>query len=133
MYQINERDDAPLSICAETQGRFELDPESTEPNENCAFSRLIQAGYNCSSLASSDERGALSIGFLYRAVYPEKDTSTAINKMQPDCLELFAITRKCKFKIAPNTASDFINKDGKNAPGASFYPYGNRRFRTSLP
>ena len=71
-------------------------------------------------MAGADGKSALSMAFLYRAVYPNTDPYTAINKMQPDCLKLVAITRKWKFKIATNTANDVVNKDGENAPNTSF-------------
>ena len=102
-----------MSICAETQGRFALDPDSGEPNGNCVFARLIQTGYTSSSLASADEKDALSTDFLYRAAYPNTDPSQVINKMQHDCLKLVAVVRKCKFKISATTADDVINRMAK--------------------
>ena len=100
-----------MSICAETQGGFELDPESSEPNENCVFAMLIQAGYTSSSLASADEKGALPMDFIYRSVYPNTGTSQVISKLQPDCPKLAAIVRKCKFEISATAAYNLINKD----------------------
>ena len=58
--------------------------------------------------------------FLYRAVYRNTDPSQAINKMQPDCLKLVAIVRKCKFKISATKASNFVNKDDENAFNTAF-------------
>ena len=63
MNQINERDETLMSICAETKGCFELDPGSSEPNENCVFAMLIQAVYTSSSLTSADEKGHHFYGF----------------------------------------------------------------------
>ena len=72
MNQIDERDEIPMSTCAKTHGRSDLDPESSEPNENCVFAMLIQAGCDSSSLACADEKDALSMDFLYRAAYPTR-------------------------------------------------------------
>ena len=55
--------EVPMAICAEAQGRFEMDPESGGHHGNCVYSKLIQLGYNSDSLASADERGANSINF----------------------------------------------------------------------
>ena len=109
-----------MSICAETKGRFELDPESGEPNGNCVFARLIRAVYTRSSLASADAKDAPSTDAPYRAVYPDTGPNQAINKTQPDCLKLVAIIRKCKFKIAAITAANVINKDDRNAFNTPF-------------
>ena len=102
MSRINEMDETLMSICAETQGRFEQDPESCEPNGTCVFARLILAGHASSSLDSADEKGALSMDSLYRAVYPDTDPSHVINKIQPDCLKLVAIIQNANSK-SPKT------------------------------
>ena len=113
-----------MSICAETQGRFELDPESGEPNANSFCSRLVRALYTSSSLARADGKDPPSMDFLYRLVYTYTGPARAINKMKPDCLELVAIFQKCKFKIAATGANDVINKDGGNAISTSFIHAG---------
>ena len=92
----------PMSICAETHGFVDPVPESSDLNENCVFARLIQSVYTIPPVASADEKDALSIDFLYRAVYPNTDPAQVVNKMKPDCLELVAIARKCKFKNLRN-------------------------------
>ena len=71
-------------------------------------------------MASADEKDALSIDFLYRAVYPNTDPAQVVNKMKPDCLELVAIAQKCKFKIAATKANNVVNKDDENALSTSF-------------
>ena len=109
-----------LSICADTQVCFELDPESGEPNENCVFAMLIQTGWDISSLASADGKGALSMDFLYRAVYPDTGPAHVVRKTHPDCLKLAAIIRNYKFKIPATTANNVINKDGEIAINTSF-------------
>ena len=120
MNQINERDGAPHVYLRRNKGRFELDPESSEQNENCVCARLIQAWYDSSSLASVGEKSALSMDLIYRAVYPKTDPSQVINKMKPDCLKLVGIIQKCKFKISATTATNGINKDDENAFNKSF-------------
>ena len=94
MSQINEIDETLMSICAETQGCFELDAESGEPDGNCVFPRLILAGYASSSLASADEKDSPSMDFLYRLVYPNTPEGQVINKMQSGCLKLVTIIQK---------------------------------------
>ena len=81
MGQINESDETLMAICAEAQGCFELDPESIEPSGNCVFARLIREGYASSSLASADEKGALSMDLYTARSTPKTDPDTAINKM----------------------------------------------------
>ena len=58
--------------------------------------------------------------FLHRAAYPNTDPAQAINKMQPDWLELVAIIQKCEFAISATSANNVINKDGNNAFNTSF-------------
>ena len=102
MNQINERDETPMSICAETQGRFELDPESGEPNANSFCSRLVRALYTSSSLARADGKDPPSMDFLYRLVYTYTGPARAINKMKPDCLKLVAIVQKMQIQNLRN-------------------------------
>ena len=116
---INEKGETLLSICVETQGCFEMDPESGGPSGNCVFERLSQAGCNSASLASADERDVPSLEYIFRLVYPERDQQV-INKMQPDCLKLSTIVQKCKFKISAIVARNVINRGGKNDPDTSF-------------
>ena len=109
-----------MSICAETQGSFELGTGSGEPNENRGFARLILAGYTSQSSASADEKDAHSMGFLYSLVYPNSPEDHAISKMQPDWRKLVTIIQKCKYEIPTASANNVINKDGGNAYNASF-------------
>ena len=109
-----------MSIRTETQGFFDLDPESIEQKWKLRLCKVNQAGRTISSLASAYGKGALSMDSLHRAVYHNTDQSTAINKMKPDFPELVAIVQKCKFEIATNTTNGDINKDDRNAPNASF-------------
>ena len=120
MNQINERDETLMSICVETQGRSEIDPESGDPNENCVFAMLIREGCDGSSLDSADGKVALSMDFLYRVAYPNTDPSQAIDKMQPDSIKLAAIDQKCKFISSETAANNVVNKDGENARNTSF-------------
>ena len=71
-------------------------------------------------MASADEKNALSMDFLYRAVYPDTDLSHVSNTTKPDCLKLVAIVQKCKFGIAENAADNVVNKDEGNAFDMSF-------------
>ena len=80
---IKGKDETLMSIGVETHGRFAMDPESGEPNGNCVFSRLSQAGYTSASLASAGERDVHPLEYIYRSGYPERDQQV-INKMQPD-------------------------------------------------
>ena len=98
MSQINAIDETLMSICAETQGRFELDPESGEPNEHFACARLTLAWCASSPLSMAEDKGALSMEFLYRLVYPNTPVGKAINKMQPDCLKLATIIKNTNTK-----------------------------------
>ena len=109
-----------MTICAETRGRFELDPESGEPNGNCVFAMLILAWCASSSLVSAGEKDAPSMDFIYRLVYPDTPADQVINKMQPGCLKLVTIIQECKYKISTAAANNVINKDGENAYNASF-------------
>ena len=63
---------------------------------------------------------APSLGFLYRPAYPDRDQNQPVDKMQPDCLKLDSIIRKCKFGIPATAANNAIRKEGKNAPNMSF-------------
>ena len=120
MSKINEIDETLMSIFAETQWCFELDTESGEPNGNCVFARLILAGCDSSSLASSEEKNTHSMEFSYRAVYPDTPADQGINKMQPGCLKLVTTIQKCKYKISADAANNVINQDNENAYNASF-------------
>ena len=102
MDKINDRDETLMSICVETQGRFELGPESGEPNENFVFAKLSQAGYTSSSSASVDERVVPSLEFLYRLAYPERGQNQPINEMQPDYLKLAPVIRKMRIQNLRN-------------------------------
>ena len=115
MSKINEIDETLMSICAETQGRFELGTESGEPNGNCVFAMLILAWCASSSLVSAGEKDAPSMDFIYRLVYPDTPADQVINKMQPGCLKLVTIIQECKYKISTAAANNVINKDGGGA------------------
>ena len=107
-----------MSICVETQGRFEMDPDSGEENGNCVFARLCQAGYTSASLASADGRDVPSLEYPYRFVYTERDQQI-VNNMQPDWLKLASVIQKCKFGISANVAHYVINRVEKTAPPPS--------------
>ena len=98
MTQINEIYDTIMSICAETQGRFESDPESGEPLGNCVYARLIHLGYTSQLLASADGKDGDSLNTLYRAANPAVAQDNRIDKMDPERLKLVSIVRKCKLK-----------------------------------
>ena len=54
-----KKDEVLMNICAETQGCLEIDPDASEPTENCAYSKLIAAGSPSGILCSADERIAI--------------------------------------------------------------------------
>ena len=89
-----------MNICAETQGCLESDPETSEPAENCAYSKLIAAGFSSDILCSAGEKDSNSINFLHNRVYPEHlaNEREPLNKMRPQCLSLVSIIQKCKLK-----------------------------------
>ena len=113
-----------MSICVETQGCFELDPDSGEPNANCVFTKLSQARYACASLASVDERDVPSLEQCYRLVYPAR-VQQVINKTKSDCLRLATIVQKCKFKISANVAHNVINVEDKKRIRRVLHTWGN--------
>ena len=51
-------------ICADAPWRFEIDPESGEPLESCAYSKLTQLGYTSDSLESAGDKDDTSINFF---------------------------------------------------------------------
>ena len=120
MIQISEIDETLMSICAETQGRFEMDAESGDPNGTFACARLIQLGYTSQSLDSAGEKDGLSMNYLYRLARPETPAETAIGEMHPECLKFGSIIQKCELKISVVTANNAISKDEKNAYNASY-------------
>ena len=120
MIRINEIDETLMSICAETQGRFELDAESGEPNANCVFAMLILEWHDSSSLVGADEKDAPSMDSPYRLVYPNTPADQVINKMQTGCLKLVTIIQKCKYKISTSAANNVINMDAGNAYNSAF-------------
>ena len=113
MVPNNERGETLMSICAETQGCFGLEPDSGAPNGNYVFARLSQAGYTSASLARADEKDADSITFRYRLEYTDKDQNQIVSKIQPYCLKLSSAVEKCKFKITATAANNAISKEGK--------------------
>ena len=52
-----------MNICAETQGCLEIDPDTSDPTENCVYSKLIAAGFSSDILCSADEKDSDSIIF----------------------------------------------------------------------
>ena len=70
MRRINEIDGALMSISAETQERFEIGPESGEPNGDCVFAMVNLEGYISSSWVSGGKKDPPSMGLLYRLVHP---------------------------------------------------------------
>ena len=64
MERNQESEETLMAICAESQGRIEIYPESGEPVGNCDYSKLIQLGYSSNSLASADEGDGQSINYL---------------------------------------------------------------------
>ena len=73
MEEIQDPGKTPMAICDEAPGRLEIDIESGRPIANCAYSKLIQLGYTCHSLASEDEKDGHSTNYLYHLAYPGTD------------------------------------------------------------
>ena len=82
-----------MNICAETQGCLEIYPDTSEPHENCVYSKLILAGFSSDILCSADDRGGQSINSLHNLVYPEHlaNGGQPLDKMHPQCLSLVSI------------------------------------------
>ena len=97
-----KKDEVLMNICAETQGCLEIDPDTSEPHENCVYSKLVAAGFSSDILCSADERDAQSINFLHNLARPEHTANggAPLDKMHPQCLSLVSIIQKCKLKIA---------------------------------
>ena len=95
-----KKDEVLMNICAETQGCLEIDPDTSEPHENCVYSKLIASGFSSDILCSADERDAQSINFLHNLGYPDHiaNGGQPLDKMRPQCLSLVSIIRKCKLK-----------------------------------
>ena len=89
-----------MNICAETQGFLEIDPDTSDPLENCAYSKLVAAGFSSDILCSAGEREAQYINFRQNLVYPERTANggAPLGKMHPKCLSLVSIIQKCKLK-----------------------------------
>ena len=87
------KDEVLMNICAETQGCLEFDPDTSDPTENCVYSKLITAGFSSDILCSADEKDSDSIIFLRNRVYPEHlaNEREPLNKMHPQCLTLVSI------------------------------------------
>ena len=102
-----------MSICAETQGCFEIDFEPGEPNANCVYARLIRLGYTVQSLASADGKDGLPMNYLYRLARPDTLQEADIGKMHPQCQKLVSIIQKCEIKISAKTANEVISEDEK--------------------
>ena len=101
-----EKDEVLMNICAETQGCLEIDPDTSDPQEYCVYSRLIASGFSSDILCSAGERGAQSINFLHNLVYPERIANGGhpLDKMRPQCLSPVSAIRKCKLKIATSVS-----------------------------
>ena len=118
---IKEQDETLMSIFAETEGRFGLDPDSGWPGANCVFAGLLsQAVYTSAALDSADGGDVPPLEYLYRLVYPKRGQQQAISKMQPDCLKLSPIIQEWKFEITETAANNVIDKEDKKAPNTSF-------------
>ena len=111
--EILEMGETLMSICAETQGCFEMEAESGEPMETCVYAKLIQLGRTIQSLASADEQGGPSMNYLPQLTHPETDAVKFIGKMHPGCLKLVSIIQKCKLGISVTTANNVIKKGEK--------------------
>ena len=57
----NKQDEVLMNICSATQGCFEIDLDTNEPHGNCAYSKLIQAGYTSDGWCSAGEIDVNSI------------------------------------------------------------------------
>ena len=109
-----------MSICAETQGRFEMDAESSEPMETCVYAKLMQLGHASQSLDSAGEKDGLSTNYLPRLAHHGKDSVRDIGEMHRECLKLVSIVQKCKLGISATTANNAISKDVENAHNTSY-------------
>ena len=87
MNRINEADETLRSICAETQGCFEADPESDGPLGTCGYARLIHLGYKSQLLASADGTDGESLNTLHHAANQTVAQDNRIDKMCPECLK----------------------------------------------
>ena len=89
----NRKDEALMNICAETQGCLEIDHDTSEPHENCVYSKLILAGFPSDILCSADERDGQSINFTRNLVYPDHVAKGGqpLGKIHPQCLSLVRI------------------------------------------
>ena len=111
----NGKDEISMNICAEKQGRLEIDPGASEHRGNCVYSKLILAGFSSEILRSADDRDGQSINFLHSLVYPEHlaNGGQPLDKMRPQCLSLVSITQKCKLKIATSASGNIASKEEK--------------------
>ena len=89
----NRKGEVLMNICAETRGRLEIDPDTSEPHENCVYSKLILAGFSSDILFSADERDGQSINFLHNLARPDhiSNGGQPLDKMRPQCLSLVSI------------------------------------------
>ena len=88
MGEIQGPDEILMAICAEAPGWFEIDPESGEPMETCAYSKLMQLGYSSQSLARADGKDGKSINYLSQLGYQEAGASTVYPEMQIKTIDL---------------------------------------------
>ena len=111
----NRIDEVLVNICAEKQGRLEIDPDAIEPRGNCFYSKLILAGFPSDILRSADDSDGQSINFLHNLVYPEHLASGGrpLDKMRPQCLSLVIIIQKCKLKVATSVSENIVSKEEK--------------------
>ena len=109
-----------MVICAEAPGCFEIDPESGEPLESCAYSKLIKLGYTSDSLASADGKDAASINYLYNLIYPDCVRDQPLDKMHPEYLKYARLIQKCKLKQAALTSENAVGKDEEDAYSLSY-------------
>ena len=117
-----KKDEVLMNICAETQGCLEIDPDTSEPQENCVYSKLVAAGFSSDILCSADERDAQSINFLHNLVHPEHTANGGahLDKMHPQCLSLVSVIQKCKLKIATAVSENIVSKEEKDAFSLSY-------------
>ena len=118
----NRKDEVLMNICAETQWCLEIDPDASEPRENCVYSKLILAGFASDILCSADERDGQSINFLRSLVYPEhlENGGHPLGKMHPQRLSLVSAIQKCKLKIATAVSENIAPEEEKDAFSLSF-------------
>ena len=90
--------DVLMVICSEISWCFEIDPDSGGHLESCAYSKLINLGYNSDSLPCAGGKDTESIVFFYKKARSNYDETDAINKMRPRMSKISDHKTKCKLK-----------------------------------